>query len=182
MPTVSQTAIELIGFMGAGKSTVGRRVAQILRREFVDTDELLEQSTGMSVAELFRCRGERAFRAREGRAVEASLAVPGRVVAVGGGAVLSMANRTVMKKSGLLIYLRATPETLAARLRNVTDRPLLKDGADRATRIRDLLVARGPIYETACDIAVDTDRRTVEQTADFVIGSFRTAVSQARPR
>jgi shikimate kinase len=79
--------------------------------------------------------------------------------------VLSAENRTALKQAGLLVYLRATPETLAGRLTGVTDRPLLGNTADRAGRIRDLLVARGPIYETAGDVAIDTDRLDVEQVA-----------------
>jgi len=99
------------------------------------------------------------------------------VIAVGGGAVMSAENRTALKQAGLLVYLRATPETLAGRLTGVTDRPLLNDTADRAGRIRDLLVARGPIYETAGDVAIDTDRLDVEQAAVEVLEWYRRRVS-----
>ena len=99
-----------------------------------------------------------------------------RVIAVGGGAVLSAENRTALKQAGLLVYLRATPETLAGRLTGVNDRPLLKDATDRAGRIRDLLVARGPIYETAGDVAIDTDRSDTEQVAVEVMEWYRRRV------
>jgi shikimate kinase len=168
--------IVLIGFMGAGKTSVGRLVARGLGREFVDTDQLVERATGATVGEIFQRDGEEGFRRREVGAIDRAIAVPGRVVAVGGGAVLSADNRTALKQAGLLVYLRATPETLAGRLTGVTDRPLLNSG-DRVGRIRDLLVARGPIYETAGDVAIDTDRLGVEQVAVEVLEWYRRRVS-----
>jgi shikimate kinase len=167
--------IVLIGFMGAGKTTVGRLVARTAGRELVDTDDLVEQSTGLTVGEIFQREGEEGFRRREVVAIDRAIAVPSRVVAVGGGAVLSADNRTALKQAGLLVYLRATPETLAGRLAGVTDRPLLNAG-DRVGRIRDLLVARGPIYETASDVAIDTDRRSADQVAAEVLDWYRRRV------
>jgi shikimate kinase len=168
--------IVVIGFMGAGKTSVGRLVARALGREFVDTDLMIERTTRMTIGELFQLEGELAFRRREAAAIDRAIAVPGRVIAVGGGAVLSAENRTHLKQAGLLVYLRANPETLAGRLAGVTDRPLLKDAVDRAGRIRDLLVARGPIYETAGDVAIDTDRLNVEQVAVEVLEWYRRRV------
>jgi shikimate kinase len=167
--------IVVIGFMGAGKTSVGRLVARALGREFVDTDQMIERATRMTIGELFQREGELSFRRREIAAIDRAIAVPGRVIAVGGGAVLSAENRTALKQAGLLVYLRATPETLAARLTGVTDRPLLNTG-DRVGRIRDLLVARGPIYETAGDVAIDTDRLNLEQTAVEVLEWYRRRV------
>jgi shikimate kinase len=168
--------IVVIGFMGAGKTSVGRLVARALGREFVDTDLMIERTSRMTIAELFQREGELSFRRREMAAIDRAISAPGRVVAVGGGAVLSAENRTALKQAGLLVYLRATPETLAGRLTGVTDRPLLGDTADRAGRIRDLLVARGPIYETAGDVAIDTDRHNVEQVAVEVMEWYRRRV------
>ena len=170
-----QPTIVLIGFMGAGKTVVGRAVARTLGREFIDTDQMIERATGATVAEIFKHEGEEGFRRREIGAIDRAIAVAGRVVAVGGGAVLSADNRTALKQAGLLVYLRATPETLAGRLTGVTDRPLLNSG-DRVGRIRDLLVARGPIYETAGDVAIDTDRLTVEAAAAEVLDWYRRRV------
>jgi shikimate kinase len=167
--------IVMIGFMGAGKTSVGRLVARALGREFVDTDQMIERATRMTIGELFQREGELSFRRREIAAIDRAIAVPGRVIAVGGGAVLSAENRTALKQAGLLVYLRATPETLAGRLIGVTDRPLLNTG-DRVGRIRDLLVARGPIYETAGDVAIDTDRLNLEQTAVEVLEWYRRRV------
>jgi shikimate kinase len=174
--------IVLIGFMGAGKSSVGRLVARDLGREFVDTDVLVERMARLPIEEIFQREGEESFRRREIVAIDRAVAAPGRVVAVGGGAVLSAENRTVLKQAGLLAYLRATPETLAARLAGVTDRPLLGGTGDRVGRIRDLLVARGPIYETASDVTVETDRLTAEQAAAEVLAWYRGRVDQLSGR
>src|SRR6266508_2437029 len=99
--------------MGAGKTSVGQLVARALGREFVDTDALIQRQARMDVNEIFQREGEEGFRRRE-------IAIPGRVIAVGGGAVLSAENRTALKQAGLLVYLPATPETLAARLVGAT--------------------------------------------------------------
>ncbi|HZD69804.1 MAG TPA: shikimate kinase [Actinomycetes bacterium] len=173
--------IVTIGFMGSGKTSVGRLVARSLGREFMDTDTLVERWARMGVAEIFRLEGEDGFRRREIGAIDFAIAAPARVVAVGGGAVLSAENRTALKQAGFLVYLRATPETLAARLAGTTDRPLLDTG-DRVGRIRDLLVARGPIYETAGDVAIDTDRLTLEQTASEVLDWYHRRVGELAVR
>jgi shikimate kinase len=174
--------IVLIGFMGAGKSTVGQLVARALGREFVDTDVVIQRNARMDVSEIFRREGEEGFRRREVVVIDRAISAPGRVVAVGGGAVLSADNRTALKQAGLLVYLRATPETLAARLVGTTDRPLLNNAADRVGRIRDLLVARGPIYETAGDAAIDTDRQTPEQTAAELLDWYRCRIDELAGR
>jgi shikimate kinase len=173
--------IILIGFMGAGKSTVGQLVARALGREFVDTDLLVQRQARMDVNEIFLHEGEEGFRHREATAIDRAIAIPGRVIAVGGGAVLSAENRTALKQAGLLVYLRATPETLAGRLVGVNDRPLLGSG-DRVGRIRDLLVARGPIYETAGDLLVDTDHQSPEQSAGEVLEWYRRRVDELAGR
>ena len=170
--TPPQPNLVMIGFMGSGKTTVGRLVARVLGREFVDIDELVVRGAGLPVAEIFRREGEESFRRREASAIDDAVRYPARVIAVGGGAVLSADNRTVLKQAGYLVYLRASPETLGGRLGDGSDRPLL-NVADRTGRIRDLLVARGPIYETAGDLTVDTDQATPEQAADTVVRWYR---------
>jgi shikimate kinase len=173
--------IVMIGFMGSGKTSVGRLVARSLGREFMDTDTLVERWSRMTIADVFRLEGEEGFRRREIGAIDYAISAPARVVAVGGGAVLSAENRTALKQAGFLVYLRATPETLAGRLAGATDRPLLNTG-DRVGRIRDLLVARGPIYETAGDVAIDTNRLTLEQTANEVLEWYQRRVGELAVR
>ena len=170
-----QPTIMVIGFMGAGKTSVGRLVARAMGREFVDTDQMIERAARMTISELFQREGELSFRRREMAAIDRAISVrPGDRRRRGSGAVAE--NRTALKQAGLLVYLRATPETLAGRLTGVTDRPLLNNTADRAGRIRDLLVARGPIYETAGDVAIDTDRSDIEQVAVEVMEWYRRRV------
>ena len=155
-----QSNIYLIGPMGAGKTTVGRKLAGLLGCDFIDTDHALEEKTGVSVSHIFEVEGEQGFRAREsrllaeiGRAGHAGTRA-GAVVATGGGIILKESNRKVMRKSGTVVYLRATPELLWSRLKNCQSRPLLSAAEPRNT-IAELLEARGPLYTAEADFIVD---------------------------
>src|SRR5262245_66432774 len=106
----------LTGFMGTGKTRVGRRVAERLARPFLDTDALIEAAAGKSSPESFASEGEARFRERERSAVREACAVPDAVISVGGGALLSPANRTELERSGVLVCLTASPEQIAARV------------------------------------------------------------------
>ena len=147
----------LVGMMGAGKSSVGPLLAARLGRPFVDLDRAIEQAGGHSVAALFANEGEAGFRKREREAVEA---VAGRqqVVALGGGAVAQPGMADRLLASGCVVYLRARPETLAARIAQDGARPLLAglDAEARLTRLRALLAEREPSYLRA-SLVLDTD-------------------------
>jgi len=150
--------VTLAGFMGAGKTAVGRRLASALGRPFVDTDALIEAEAGMSVAAIFTREGEAAFRARERKAVAAACAMPPAVIAVGGGALGDAESRRRLLEAGPVIYLRATPEALLERVGDAATRPLLASAptaAERLARIRTLLAEREPIYACATHV-VDT--------------------------
>lgn len=157
--------IVLIGFMGAGKSAVGRAVADGSGLELVDTDLLVEQEAGRPVAEIFATEGEAGFRSREARAVGAAASRQSCVIASGGGAILSLRNYQALRDSGDIVYLRSSPEQLRARLSDDTARPLLADPAafDR------LLAERTPAYEAAADLIVDTDDRTPAEIAADIL-------------
>jgi shikimate kinase len=157
----------LIGFMGAGKSSVGKRLANRLGAGFVDLDERIEGAAGMAVGEIFASRGEAAFREMERRAVREAVSVPGRVVSAGGGAFVDTENRRLLKGYAPVFLLEVSPETVLARLSGDAARPLLA-GPDREHRIRELLRERAPSYAEA-DHAVRTDGRTVEQVADEIM-------------
>ncbi len=157
----------LIGFMGAGKSSVGRVLARRLGAEFVDLDARIEAAAGKSVSEIFASQGEEVFREMEKEAIGDAVSVPGRVVAAGGGAFLDPANRALLKGYAPVIFLDASPETVIARLSRDASRPLLR-GGDRETRVRDLMARRRPAYAQA-DAAVTTDGLTVFQVAGRVI-------------
>jgi shikimate kinase len=159
-------AIVLMGFMGTGKSEVGRRLAQRLGRAFVDTDQLVEERTGKRVAAIFADDGEAAFRALERIAVAEAVAGSGAVVAVGGGAVLDPENVRVLRAGGTLVYLTARPEVILRRIGNPASRPLLKDDPHGA--VTRLLAERGPVYEAAADVTVDTSNQSAAEVVEEI--------------
>lgn len=156
-------SVVLIGFMAAGKTQVGRALAARLGFEFCDTDEMVAASAGRTVEEIFAAEGEQGFRDLERDAVVRAAARPGRVVACGGGAVLSVRNYGVLKGTGPIVYLRTSPDELIARLGRGEGRPLL--GGDPATAVPRMLSERAPAYETAADLVVDTDGRAPDEVA-----------------
>lgn len=149
--------IILIGFMGAGKTTVGKRLAERFRWDFIDTDEYIEQKAGMAVSEIFDRYGEENFRARETEALQEILQERKEaVISVGGGLPMREENREYLKKLGRTIYLRAQVDTLVERLSGDTARPLLR-GQDLRARITQLMELRSDVYESAADVILDTD-------------------------
>lgn len=157
--------IVITGFMGTGKTTVGKRVAARLGRRFVDTDALIAKRTGMSVARIFAEQGEPAFRALE-RALVLELARLSRlVIATGGGMLVDAENRERMLESGFVVCLQAAPETIAARLRRNSDRPL-------AANWQQLLEARAQAY-AAIPEQIDTEGKTADQVAEEIIERWR---------
>jgi shikimate kinase len=172
---MTQTHLVLVGLMGAGKSTVGAECARRLDRPFVDTDELVEAVTGATIAELFATVGEQAFRVHERAAVADACASPvPAVISCGGGAVLDPVNRRRLRDRGVVVWLRATPDVLADRVRaDGVDRPLLGP-AGAVTTLERLAVTRHDAYEAAAHTVVDTDGCTVDQVADAVLEAYRT--------
>ncbi|MFN8036010.1 MAG: shikimate kinase [Acidimicrobiia bacterium] len=164
----------LVGLMGAGKSTVGRRCAKRLDRPFVDTDELVEQLAGVSVAECFTLLGEAGFRELEQQAVADACASPEPlVIACGGGAVLDGSNRRRLHDAGFVVWLQAPPEVLAERVGGGEDRPLLAGGSTPITTLERLAVIREAAYEAAADAVVDTAGRSIDDVAHAVLAEYR---------
>jgi len=159
-------SVVLIGFMAAGKTEVGRALATRLRFEFCDTDAMVAAAAGRTVEEIFAADGEQGFRVLEREAVVLAAARPGRVVACGGGAVLSVRNYGVLKGAGPIVYLRTSAEELIARLGRGDGRPLLGD--DPAEAVPRMLSERAPAYETAADLVVDTDARSPDEVASEI--------------
>jgi shikimate kinase len=147
--------VYLVGMMGAGKTTVGRKLAKSLEWRFIDLDQQIEQSTGVTVSTIFEIEGEGGFRQREASALEKTAGETGLVIATGGGVVLNPLNRTRMAASGLVVYLHAPPEQLYARTKHDKSRPLLQV-ADPLTRIRNLVERRDPLYRELADIVVES--------------------------
>lgn len=171
--------VALAGFMGTGKSTIGRLVARHLGFEFVDTDELIESRAGEPVAALFARHGEPAFRDLE-RRVLAELAGRERlVIATGGGLVCQPGNLDLLKRHALVFCLWATPETIWQRVRHQTHRPLLQV-PDPPAEIRRLLAQREPFYRQA-DVLVNSGLRTPREVASLVAHQFQHAAASAAP-
>ena len=157
----------LVGFMGAGKSSVGKALARRLRTEFLDVDERIMADMGKTVAEIFATEGEQAFRKRESMAIRDAVSVPGRVIATGGGSFLDDDNRKRLKAYAPVVFLDISPATALARLGRDTSRPLLP-GVDREKAVTELMESRRPAYLQA-DFRVSTENRTPARVAEEII-------------
>ena len=165
--------IALIGFMGTGKSSVGRLLAAHLRFRFVDTDELIESRAGRSIADIFAQAGEEVFRGIE-RQVVSELAKSNRtVISTGGGLAANPENMASLKEHALVVCLWASPEAIWERVHTQTHRPLLQ-GADPMLKIRELLAKREPFYRQA-DVLVNTEMRSIKEVAQHVMHQFQIA-------
>jgi shikimate kinase len=162
--------------MGAGKSTVGRLVATRLGCCAVDTDDLVERDAGMTVAEMFVALGEDAFRTAEAGAIkELGHRAGPLVVSVGGGAVLKDENRDAMRALGSVVWLRAQPGTLAARVGRGHGRPLLSGTADHggtAAALARMAAERHTLYEEVADVVIDVDGLSPTHVARLVVGEL----------
>ena len=154
---MAQTKLKIVlcGFMGCGKSSVGRRVAKLLNRQFCDLDNYIEQKAGMTVAEIFAREGEQGFRIRETQAAEEVASRKGMVIASGGGTVLSQRNVEAFHKHGAhILFLDVPVAALQERLKNDKRRPLLQV-PDRRRVIAELYEKRVPLYRAAADLVID---------------------------
>ena len=163
------TPLILVGMMGSGKTTVGRRLAVRLGRRFVDLDKELEARCGVPVATIFELEGEAGFRQRESLLIEELTTCQDLVIATGGGAVLREENRRRLHERGYVIHLRASLPELWHRLRHDKVRPLLRT-ADPRARIAELLQARDPLYEEVAHLSVLTGRQPADRVVVDIIG------------
>jgi shikimate kinase len=159
--------------MGAGKTTLGRRLARELGRPFIDSDQQVEARTGRTVREIFESDGEPAFRALETEALDEALATSSpSIVAAAGGTVLREENRDRMREAGTVVWLRADPSVLADRVRNGAHRPLLQD--DPGATLLRLDAERRALYDGVADHVIDTTGRSPEDV-------FRELLEIVRP-
>ncbi len=158
MKTEKNRNIILIGYMGSGKSTVGRKAAKAVEYNFLDTDTLIENEEGMTISRLFEEKGEAYFRERETETIRRLIEEPkGNIIATGGGLPMKEGNAELLKKLGTVIYLKAETDTLVTRLSgNDANRPLLQNG-DLREKIETMLAIRGPVYEACADVILQTD-------------------------
>ena len=170
--------LALIGFMGTGKSSVGRLVADQLHFAYLDTDELIQSRTGRTIAEIFEKDGEPAFRKLEQQLVSELAARKRTVIATGGGLPTNPINLASLKTHALIVCLWASPEKIWERVRNQTHRPLLCH-PDPRLKIRELLAVREPFYRQA-DVLINTDLRSAREAAQQVVHQFKFAQSGRR--
>ena len=171
-------SICLIGYMGCGKSSVGRYVAGQLGMDFKDTDAMIEESEGRTIPEIFKESGESFFRELEHKLLtelSGEKALRRNVFSTGGGIVMDERNRELIKGLGTVFYLRAKPGTLYKRVGTGDGRPLLETD-DMYKKICDMLTVRGPVYEECADHIIDTDELDMEGTAKKVLEIWRTIV------
>jgi shikimate kinase len=154
----------LVGPMGSGKSSIGKRLAERFRLAFADADREIEARTGASVATIFECTGEAGFRAREHAVLAELLAAEGTVIATGGGAVLDPRTRQLLRERGFVVYLHVGIAQQLARLARDRSRPLLA-GEDREGTLQRLAAIRDPLYAGVADLRFDTDSLTAAETA-----------------
>jgi shikimate kinase len=169
----------LVGMMGAGKSTVAALLAARLGWPVIDTDTIVERQAGSTVAEIFARDGEEVFRAAEAGAIAGLRAgQEPLVVSVGGGAVVSEANREALREAGTIVWLRASPATLAARVGTGRSRPLLsRSGLDPQSALAQLAVEREGYYQAAADLVVDVDNTSAIEAADRVMTALASALA-----
>ena len=146
----------LVGPMGAGKTSIGRRLAGRFGLRFVDADREIEKRTGTNVTTIFECEGEAGFRARERMVLADLLAGDAQIIATGGGAVLDAGSRQCMRERGFVVYLHVGVERQLSRLARDRTRPLLAT-RDRETVLQRLAEVRAPLYADVADLRVDTD-------------------------
>jgi shikimate kinase len=164
--------------MGSGKTAVGKQLARVLGLEFVDSDRVVEERTGVEIAYIFEREGEAGFRAREREAIDELSARDGLVLATGGGAILDPDTRARLRERGQVVYLRTSVGQQLARTRRSQTRPLLRSADPRGTLER-LMEVRRPLYESTAHLVADTDGRKVASVVGEIVRQLRAGTSEA---
>lgn len=159
----------LIGYMGSGKTTVGKCLAERKKIEFLDTDAMIEEQEGKTISDIFDQMGEESFRDMETALIQRLVEEQRSdvVLSVGGGLPVRKENRVLLKKLGTVIYLMASKETIIERVSGSENRPLLRDGS-LDEKVEHMLKLRSPLYEEAADIRIDTNGKTADELADEI--------------
>jgi len=160
--------IVLVGPMGSGKTTVGRRLAVELNLSFFDSDHEIIDKTGVSIEHIFDIEGEEGFRNRESQILSELYQKSGAIIATGGGIVLRPENRAIMQQSGVVVYLTSSIEQLLSRTSKSKNRPILEKSLDREKTFRDILSEREVFYQQVATFEVDTTGKQLHEVIDEI--------------
>lgn len=158
----------LVGLMGAGKTTLGKHIAQMLNRPFYDSDQEICKRTGVSIPTIFELEGEQGFRDREAAMIDELTALDNIVLATGGGAVMREENHRRLRERGTVVYLHVNPDILLERTRYDTNRPLLQV-ADPLAKLQELYAVRDSVYRSAAHIVIEANRQNCHKTAENLL-------------
>ena len=161
--------IFLVGPMGAGKTTIGRQLARELKMEFVDSDQEIEDRSGVTISWIFDVEGEAGFRRREKKILEELTSRKGIVLATGGGAVLAPENRKYLHSRGTVVYLMATIGQQVERTKHDSRRPLIQNVTDIRGKLKELMEIRDPLYREIADYVVMTNRRSPKSVSSEIV-------------
>ncbi len=162
--------VVLIGFMATGKTAVGRALAKKLKKKYVSTDTLVEKMSGTKISTIFKKKGEPYFRSLETSVLKSLKNKKKVVLSCGGGIVIKPVNRSLLRKLGTVIWLKASPEKINGRLGQLKQRPLLniKGRSQRIKKIKEMLASRKPLYEKSANIAIDTDTLSIPRVVSKI--------------
>lgn len=163
--------IYLIGPMGAGKTTVGKELAKILRLPFYDSDKVIEEQTGVDISTIFEYEGEQGFRLRELNILQELTQIEGCVLATGGGSILNAENRQILKANGFVVYLQCSIDKLLQRTKKDTQRPLLYTNNTRE-QIKTLLTEREDFYSSCADFKIETSGVRSQAVIQTILNNY----------
>tara|TARA_B100000586_G_scaffold104552_1_gene74909 strand:+ start:206 stop:733 length:528 start_codon:yes stop_codon:yes gene_type:complete len=167
METTSKNIV-LVGLMGSGKTTIGRRLAHELNQDFFDTDHEVIGKTGVTIDHIFDIEGEDGFRERESKILENLCQMSNIILATGGGIVIKSKNREILKNSGLVVYLSSSVDQLLRRTAKSKTRPLLENSTDRRKTITDLVEARDLYYREVASLVIDTTGKKLHEVINII--------------
>lgn len=161
--------IILVGPMGSGKTTIGKRLSEVLSLDFFDSDHEIIDKTGVSIDHIFDVEGEKGFRARESEAIKNLCNMTNVIIATGGGAVLLEENRQLMMRSGLVVYLSSSVDQILRRTAKSKTRPLLEKSTNRRKTIADIVQTRDPLYKEVAKLVINTNGKKLNKVIDEII-------------
>lgn len=176
---MSNNNIILVGAMGVGKSTIGRKIAKKLKKEFLDSDKEIEKKTGVDISTIFEYEGEEGFRAREEKIINHLCSSDNYVLATGGGAILSHKTRTLLAACGTVFYLKASVDTLSSRTKTDSSRPLL-NSSNRKQVIKELLDTREELYKETANYVIDTNKHSITWAVNQILKIIETNIDNEK--